>query len=148
MPVEIREFTKSDYDGALALWKRCEGIGLSEADTVCAIDRFLDRNPGACFVAIDQGQVMGTILCGNDGRRGFIYHLAVDPQYRRQGIGYKLAQAVLDFLQAAGIQKVHIMVYHNNEAGKSFWQSAGWKKRDDVELFYFAFQAQADQCAC
>jgi Acetyltransferases len=148
MSIEIREFTQSDYDSALALWQRCEGVGLSEADSPCAIGRFLERNPGLSYVALEAGQVIGAVLGGHDGRRGFIYHLAVDPQHRHQGIGGKLAQAALDSLRAAGIQKVHIMVYQNNETGLAFWQSEGWKKRDEIELLSFALAAQADQCAC
>jgi ribosomal protein S18 acetylase RimI-like enzyme len=146
--LELREFTKSDYEAALALWKRCEGIGLSEADTPCAIQGFLERNPGLSFVAVMDAQVVGTTLCGQDGRRGYLYHLAVDPKYRRQGLGKQLTQASLVGLKSLGIQKCHIMVYRNNESGKAFWQRLGWKLRSDIDLLSYDVDIAGESCSC
>jgi len=142
MEAKLREFTTADYEDALALWQRCEGIGLSDADGPCAIRAFLERNPGLSFVAVAAGKLVGTSLCGHDGRRGYLYHLAVDPQCRREGLGKQLALASLAGLKTAGIQKCHIMVYHTNESGKAFWQSFGWKLRTEIELLSFDVEPQ------
>lgn len=148
MVLELREFTAVDYESALALWKNCECIGLSSADSACAIQRFLEHNPGNSFVAVSDGKIVGTSLCGNDGRRGYLYHLAVDPQYRRQGLGRQLVQASLDALKAAGIQKCHILVYRSNEGGKTFWQNSGWKLRSEIDLLSFEIESTVDKCPC
>lgn len=148
MSVELREFVAADYEAALALWKRCEGIGLSDADQPCAIKRFLEHNPGLSFVAIQKGLLVGTSLCGQDGRRGYLYHLAVDPERRRLGTGRQLALASLEALKAAGIQKCHIFVYRDNENGKAFWQSFGWKLRPEIELLSYDVEIPKIQSSC
>ena len=137
MTYTIYEMQKDDYDEALALWQRCDGIGLSDADSSCAIGRFLDRNPGLCFVARQGADMVGTCLTGSDGRRGYLYHLAVDPKSRRQGIGQALVEKSFDALKSLNIQKCHIMVFKNNELGLIFWQGSGWKKRDDIAILSY-----------
>jgi len=89
--IEIRPFTRSDYDAARPLWERSEGVGLSAADEQQAIFAFLERNPDMSFVAILEGKLIGTILCGHDGRRGLIHHLVTDSDHRRGGVGSELA---------------------------------------------------------
>lgn len=137
MTYTISEMTKEDYTEAYALWQRLPGIGLSDADSSCAIGRFLDRNPGLCFVARQDGKMVGTCLAGSDGRRGYLYHLAVDPIVRRQGIGQALVEKTLEALKAEKIQKCHIMVFSNNELGLSFWQATGWKMRGDIAILSY-----------
>ena len=132
MPLVLREILTSDYDAALALWKRCDGIGLSAADERCPVNRFIARNPGLCFVALMDNELVGTVLCGNDGRRGYLYHLAVDPRFRKQGLGGQLAERSLEGLRAAGIQKCHILVYESNKSGQTFWQHTGWIPRPEI----------------
>lgn len=88
--MKIREMFITDYDAALALWHRCAGMGLSDADELVPLSHFLERNPGLNFIALDGESLVGTVLCGTDGRRGYLYHLAVDPLYRRRGIGREL----------------------------------------------------------
>ncbi len=137
MTCTISEMTQEDYVEAYALWQRLPGVGLSDADSSCAIGRFLERNPGMCFVARQSGELVGTCLAGSDGRRGYLYHLAVDPVVRRQGVGQSLVEKALDALKAANIQKCHIMVFSNNELGLSFWQATGWKLRDDIAILSY-----------
>ena len=148
MAIQLREFTADDYEAALALWKRCEGIGLSAADSPCAVKAFLKRNPGLNFTAAVDGKIIGTALCGQDGRRGYLYHLAVDPDYRRQGLGKQLASACLAGLKSAGIQKCHIMVFATNQAGLAFWQSFGWKARPEIELLSYDIEPTGDSSPC
>ena len=129
--------TRSDYDEAYALWQRCPGIGLSDTDSSCAIGSFLDKNPGLSFIARQGTSMVGTCLCGTDGRRGFLYHLAVDPSVRRQGIGQVLVERSLNKLKEIGIKKCHIMVFSTNDLGLSFWQASGWKLRKDILLLSY-----------
>lgn len=131
----IREMTMDDYPAAYELWTEIEGMGLGEADSREAIAAFLDRNPGHSFVCIIDQQLVGTVLCGHDGRRGFLYHVAVSKHYRNRGIGRQLVDRALRSLKAAGITKCHLMVYADNLAGCRFWEKTGWLKRSDIILF-------------
>lgn len=144
MNVEIREMTPADYGSALALWKHCEGIGLSDADERAPIMRFLSRNPGLCFTAWEDSELIGTCLCGTDGRRGYLYHLAVDLHHRRQGIGKLLVQRVFEGLRAQDIQKCHIMVYGSNETGLTFWKQTGWVLRPEIVLM--SYNVSTENC--
>lgn len=137
MTCQISEMTIQDYDEAYTLWQRCEGIGLSEADSRCGIEAFLKHNPGLSFTARTDEGVAGTVLCGSDGRRGYLYHLAVDPSCRRMGIGQALMERSLSALRARGIQRCHIMVFKDNENGLVFWQTEGWKLRKDIAILSY-----------
>jgi ribosomal protein S18 acetylase RimI-like enzyme len=129
MEITVREFTMGDYEAAYALWKASEGIGLSEADTRENIALYLRRNPGQSFVAVEEGILVGAVLCGNDGRRGFLHHLAVAPSCRRKGAGRALIARALIALAAQGMRKCHIFVIGANEEGKRFWRRVGWEER-------------------
>lgn len=130
----IRAMTPSDYDAMLALWQATPGIGLSDADSPQAITRFLQRNPGLCFVAEEGGQLAGTLLCGHDARRAYIYHLAVHPHFRRRGLGRALVERCFESLRALDIHKCHIFVYGQNEEGLAFWRSTGWTQRFELVI--------------
>ncbi len=134
MPPLIREFTMADYDAAYALWKRTEGIGLSQADERQNIERFLRANPGMSFVAEDGGRLVGAILCGSDSRRGYLHHLAVDGSRRRSGIGSRLVERCLEALAEIGMRKCHIFVVSDNEDGKRFWSKVGWEERTTLVI--------------
>jgi ribosomal protein S18 acetylase RimI-like enzyme len=133
--VEKRPFGMADYEAALALWKRCPGVGLSSADESGPIGAFLERNSGLSFAAWAGGSLVGTSLCGSDGRRGYLYHVAVDPGYRRRGIGALLASASLGALAETGVMKCHLFVLADNESGAAFWRAAGWTPRGDIAVF-------------
>ena len=130
--IQYTSMTIQEYDQVVELWQNSPGIALSAVDSREHIAEFLQRNPGLAFVARVDGQLAGAVMAGNDGRRGYLYHLAVAKEYQRLGIGQALARRVLDALKAAGIQKCHIFVVADNQAGLRFWQSTGWKKRDDI----------------
>lgn len=127
-------FTIVQYDQAYRLWESCEGVGLSEADSRRNIELFLDRNPGLSFLAISDNEVVGTILAGHDGRRGYIHHLAVSKSVRRQGIGKNLVRAALARFQEIGILKCHLFIFNSNISGVNFWNSVGWTYRDDLNM--------------
>jgi putative acetyltransferase len=135
--VELREMTIGDYDEVIALWRSCEGIGLSAADSRESIERYLARNPGMSFVAVEAGRMVGAVICGHDGRRGLLHHLAVAPSARRQGIGSRLVEGCLAGLKAAGIDKCHIFVYADNQAAIQFWERGGWFRRPELALLSY-----------
>jgi len=130
----IRYFSIEDYLRVFALWQATEGMGLSEADSEENIRRYLERNPGLSFVALDIDRIVGAVLCGHDGRRGLLHHLAVDKSYRRQGIAQILAQKCQDALKAAGIEKCHLFVYIDNIEAQIFWEKIGWDLRKDIVI--------------
>ncbi len=135
IPFSVREFLPDFYEEAFGLWQRTPGMGLSAADEGPAITSFLDRNPGLSFLAQADGLLVGTILCGTDGRRGFLYHLAVAPKWRRHGLGKDLTLRSLAALRERGIDKCHLFVISDNELGQNFWTATGWTKRDDLVIF-------------
>ena len=122
-----------DYEQVYSLWTSCKGMGLNNLDdSNDGIKRFLDRNPDTCFVAVSDNTIVGVILVGNDGRRGYIYHTAVSPDYRRQGIGKKLLDKAIDSLRLCGINKVALVVFEGNETGNDFWENMGFSLREDL----------------
>ena len=130
----ISPFTKEDYAEVYALWQKCEGVGLSSADSQTSIAAYLVRNPGMSFIARRDAVVVGAILGGHDGRRGYIHHLAVHENHRRQGIGRSLVEQCLNRLQEEGIKKCHLLIFHENQPGISFWRRIGWTLRQDIRI--------------
>lgn len=129
--------TIDDYDEVFAMWQITSKRALSKADERDQIARYLQRNAGMSQVAVTDGKIVGTVLAGHDGRRGFIHHMAVLPQYRRRRIGHKLAERAIACIAADGIDKTHIFCYQNNETGQDFWRDFGFEKRDDVYVFSY-----------
>jgi ribosomal protein S18 acetylase RimI-like enzyme len=134
-PFSLIEFEIDHIVPARALWARAEGVGLSCADEPGALSAFLSRNPGLSFVALQNDQVVGTVLCGHDGRRGLVHHLVVSPSQQRRGIGRQLLQRGLAALHGAGIQKCHLLVFKSNAAGLAFWRAVGADERTSIALF-------------
>jgi len=138
MGVEIREMTIADYEFVYSLWKESEGIGLSDADSKEGIKRFMDRNPGFSFVAVDEGEIVGAALCGHDGRRGYIHHLSTAKSHRHQGIGRSLVGRCMYALMRVGIGKCHLFVLGDNQGAIDFWEKVGYSQR--VELVMMSQQ--------
>ncbi len=134
MNITISPFTIDLYDRVMALWQQTDGVGLSGADARENIQFYLERNPGLSFIAECDGELAGTVLCGHDGRRGYIYHLAVHPAYRRQGLGRTLVDHCLSALQQFGIQQSHLFILNTNLDGAHFWESIGWTRRTDISV--------------
>lgn len=131
----IQEMVPDDYREVYKLWENTPGVGLSNADTYENICRFLQRNKGLSHVCRHKGKIIGTILCGHDGRRGYIYHVAVIPEYRGIGIGRRLVEKSLEKLREEGIDKCHLFVITENKIGNAFWSSIGWIKREDIFVY-------------
>ncbi len=118
----IREMTIDDYPAVAKLLQQTPGVSFREADSHEATARYLDRNPGLSFVAAIDDAVIGCVMSGHDGRRGYLYHLVVTPEFRRQGIGEKLSLACVHALNRVGIAKTHLFVFADNEVGNAFWR--------------------------
>jgi ribosomal protein S18 acetylase RimI-like enzyme len=125
-----REFVMNDYNGAIALWNDVEGVEICEGDSREEIAEYLKRNPGLSRVAEANGKIVGVALCGHDGRRGWIYHLAVAPAYRREKVGQRLLDDCVHGLREAGLKRAIILVAGDNPAGHQFWLRNGWENID------------------
>ncbi|HZZ43419.1 MAG TPA: N-acetyltransferase [Tepidisphaeraceae bacterium] len=131
----IREFLLADYAAAYLLWQSTEEVGLNESDSEQAIGEFLLRNPKLSAVAMGkEGELVGAVLCGHDGRRGYLHHLAVARAYRRQGIGHALLDHCFAELAKQHVQKCNIFLYANNTVGQAFWLHNGWHIRETLRL--------------
>lgn len=123
----------SDYDDVYNLWMSCAGMGLNNLDdSKEGIEKFLNRNPETCLVAEIERKVVGVILAGNDGRRGYIYHTAVDQRFREQGIASSLVETAMNVLKQCGINKVALVVFEKNQNGNAFWERLGFSTRNDL----------------
>ncbi|MDO4320976.1 MAG: GNAT family N-acetyltransferase [Lachnospiraceae bacterium] len=132
----FRKITIDDYDALFAMWSNTPNMGLrSLDDSREGISRFLKRNPNTNFAAFQDHKLMGAILCGHDGRRGYIYHTAVLPEYRNQGIASALVELAVKALQEEGITRVCLNVMETNETGKDFWCRKGWEKKDFLGFY-------------
>jgi ribosomal protein S18 acetylase RimI-like enzyme len=134
MNILIEAMTLDHYDEVIDLWKKSENIGLSSADERENIEAYLARNPGMSFVAKENDVIVGAALCGHDGRRGYLHHLAVAKSYRKKGTGRKLTERCLESLGNAGIKKCHLFLFYKNEEGKAFWEKIGWSPRTDIQV--------------
>ena len=131
--ITYRMMTIDDYDKVYNLWMSCRNMGFNNLDdSKEGIDKYLKRNPTTCFVAVNGEDVIGVILSGHDGRRGFIHHMAVSEKHRHRGIASNLLDHALAALEAEGINKIALLVFNYNEAGNAFWESRGFTARDDL----------------
>ena len=131
--MNIREMIETDYDQVYQLWLSCVGMGLNDLDdSKEGIARFLQRNPQTCLVAVENQTIIGAILVGSDGRRAYIYHTAVHPNYRRRGIARKLVETVLTVVDELKIHKVALVVFKRNTEGNRFWEKLGFSVREDL----------------
>ncbi|MDD7740970.1 MAG: GNAT family N-acetyltransferase [Fusicatenibacter sp.] len=133
MSTEIRKMHANDYEDVYRLWTSCKGMGLNNLDdSEIGIGNFLRRNPDTCFVAAESGKIVGAILVGSDGRRGYIYHTAVHPDFRKKGIGSLLVEQAVNSLKKIGIHKAALVVFNRNENGNQFWEKMGFTVREDL----------------
>lgn len=129
----IRLISIDDYDSLYSLWLQVPGMGLNDLDDSReGIARYLRRNPSTCFCAVEDAKLVGAILAGHDGRRGFIHHTAVLPDLQRSGIGSALVSAAMDALEKEGIHKVVLVAFRENQKGNSFWEKQGFTLRPDL----------------
>jgi len=130
---KIKPMVIEDYNEIIHLWKNTDGVGLSgNDDSKKSIKIFLERNPNTCFVVEYKNEIVGTIMAGNDGRRGHIYHLMVKPEHRKNGLGKKLVEKTEKALKKEGIRKILLVALKNNKIGNIFWEKNGYEIRNDL----------------
>ena len=131
--MQNRLMNLNDYENVYNLWLNTPGMGLNTTDDSRAgIGKYLERNPNTCFVAVDNGDIVGVIMSGHDGRRGFIHHTAVKISERNRGVGSMLVEQALAALKAEGINKVALVVFERNDVGNEFWERRGFTCREDL----------------
>lgn len=136
--ITIREMQIDDYAGVHELWMTIRGFGIrSIDDSKEGVQRFLQRNPTTSVVAVFEGRMIGSILCGHDGRRGCFYHVCVHEQFRKQGIGKAMAVFAMKALQKEQINVVSLIAFRDNEVGNQFWKCVGWTFREDLNYYDF-----------
>ena len=140
----LRIMTIDDYEQVYALWKQIHGFGIrSVDDSKEGIARFLKRNPDTSVVAVEDGKIVGAILCGHDGRRGCMYHVCVDADYRMRGIGKSMVVFAMEALKKEKISKVSLIAFTKNDIGNAFWKEIGWTKRLDLNYYDFTLDRKS-----
>ena len=136
--MNIRVMEAKDYDGVKNLWMTIKGFGIrSLDDSREGVERFLKRNPTTSVVAEEDGKIVGAILCGHDGRRGCLYHVCVEKDYRMKGIGKSMVVFCMEALKKEQINKVSLIAFTQNDIGNAFWKQIGWTKREDLNYYDF-----------
>ena len=139
----IREMTIEDYDEVYSLWLKIKGFAMrSIDDSREGVARFLRRNPHTSVVACEDGRIVGAILCGHDGRRGCMYHVCVDPEYRRRRIGTQMVVFAMEALRREQISKVSLIAFTENDIGNAFWNRIGWTRREDLNYYDFVLNRE------
>ncbi len=139
----VRTMTIDDYEGVYALWMTIKGFGIrSIDDSKAGVKRFLKRNPTTSVVAEADGKIVGSILCGHDGRRGCLYHVCVHADYRRHGIGKAMVVHAMEKLKEEQISKVSLIAFTQNDIGNAFWNTIGWTERLDLNYYDFVLNEE------
>ncbi|PJJ26735.1 GNAT family N-acetyltransferase [Lacrimispora celerecrescens] len=134
----LRTMTLEDYYQVHKLWTGIKGFGIRTIDdSKEGVEKFLKRNPQTSVVAEEDGNIIGSILCGHDGRRGCMYHVCVAEEYRQKGVGQKMALDAMKRLQEEGISKVNLIAFKSNAVGNEFWSKSGWTYRNDINYYDF-----------
>lgn len=126
-----------DYDHIISLWRASKGIKLRNADSLAGIEKYLLRNPGLSFVAEHENEIIGTVMSGHDGKRGYIQHLSVKLGMRNSDVATELLKHYLNGLKNEGIVKSHIHVLSDNALAKKYWSNRDWKQRADIDVYSY-----------
>lgn len=139
----VRTMTSEDYEGVYTLWMTIKGFAIrSIDDSKAGVERFLRRNPSTSVVAVIDGQIVGAILCGHDGRRGCLYHVCVREDVRMHGIGKAMVVFCMEKLKQEEISKVSLIAFTANDIGNAFWKQIGWTKREDLNYYDFVLNTK------
>ena len=141
--ITVRTMTIEDYPGVYELWMTIKGFAIrSIDDSEIGVERFLKRNPDTSVVAVADGKIVGSILCGHDGRRGCLYHVCVREDYRMRGIGKSMVVRCMEALEREHISKVSLIAFTQNDIGNAFWKEIGWTKREDLNYYDFTLNKE------
>ena len=143
MDAIVRTMTIEDYEQIYELWMKIKGFAIrSIDDSKEGVERFLKRNPNTSVVAVKNEKIVGAILCGHDGRRGCLYHVCVDPNHRKQGIGTAMVVFAMNALKEENISKVSLIAFTQNDMGNAFWRKIGWTQREDLNYYDFVLNTE------
>ncbi|MBN2546665.1 MAG: GNAT family N-acetyltransferase [Spirochaetes bacterium] len=137
MKIDYKPFKMKHYERVYEFWQNIKVLGMSEADNKENIKRYLKKNRNSSFVALNGSEVIGTILAGHDGRRGYIHHVAIDENHRKKGIAKNLINLAIAKLKKEGMVKCHIFVFKENKNAKNFWSHTGWTERTDLDVMSY-----------
>ena len=142
--ITYRKLEKCDIENVLSFWVALDGVHLHSngEESVEGISMYLDRNPGLSYMAMCNWEIVGAILCGHDGRRGCLYHVCVDPEYRKQGIGTAMVVFAMNALKKEKISKVSLIAFTQNDIGNAFWRKIGWTQRMDLNYYDFVLNTE------
>jgi ribosomal protein S18 acetylase RimI-like enzyme len=132
---QVERAQLTDMVPMLDLWRATPGLGVGQGDEEKALKVFIERNPSTCLVLRINEGLIGTVLGGFDGRRGYIYHLAVHPDYQGRGYGRMLLKQVINELKSLGALKIHLFVFRDNQPATKFYHHQGWELRHDIQVF-------------
>lgn len=139
----VRTMTIEDYEGVYSLWMSIKGFAIrSIDDSRIGVERFLKRNSDTSVVAVEDGKIVGAILCGHDGRRGCMYHVCVHQDYRMRGIGKSMVVFAMEALKKEDISKISLIAFTKNDVGNAFWNRIGWTKREDLNYYDFVLNKE------
>lgn len=133
--MRLSRLAPSDFENAVSFWRHAQGMGTSGIETAEVLSSFLKRNPSLSFKITDRDEIVGTILCGHDGRRGYLHHLAIAEGHSNQNIGRALIDRSLEGLNRLGIRRCHIFISASNKGGQEFWKSIDWNELGDLTVF-------------
>jgi len=140
---DLHVMTIEDYEAVYKLWMDIKGFAMKSVDdSFEGVEQFLKRNPNTSVVAVEDGRVVGSILCGHDGRRGYLYHVCVHPDYRLKGIGKTMVVFAMEALRRENISKVSLIAFSKNDIGNAFWNTIGWTKREDLNFYDFVLNRE------
>ena len=143
MDAIVRTMTIEDYEQIYELWMKIKGFAIRSIDDSWeGVERFLKRNPNTSVVAVKNEKIVGAILCGHDGRRGCLYHVCVDPNYRKPGIGTAMVVFAMNALKEENISKVSLIAFTQNDMGNAFWRKIGWTQREDLNYYDFVLNTE------
>lgn len=139
----IRTMREEDYDAVRDLWMSIHRFRIrSIDDSREGVVRFIRRNPTTSVVAEMNGEIVGTILCGHDGRQGYFYHVCVREDVRKRGIGKAMATAAMLALKKEHINKVMLVAFKDNSVGNAFWRDEGWTEVGDFNQYEFVLNEE------
>lgn len=118
----VRQMGIDDYEKVRALWQSSDSIQLSKVDSRECVQRFLERNTGLSYVALNGDEIIGAVLCSHDGRLGYLSHLITAEAYRRQGVGRQLVGRCMYALTGLGIHKCILLIMRETDEALSFWR--------------------------
>lgn len=131
--MKVERFSIQNYEEAIALWSKV-GLSLGSSDTKEEVERMLKRNPDLFLVGKINNRIVAIVMGGFDGRRGYVHHLAVEPDYQRMGYGSTLMEQLIKRFMQKNVKKIHLFVEKRNKNVINFYKKLGWELRNNLVM--------------